>query len=139
MGLSLFLLAFPLFLLYWVVGGAVLASISYIRHMNIHKARFGCLFTLSALMSAIGATYTGYLLGQKQIDFCMVHAKTLVDRLTAVFGCGGFAFGLMAISWFFLLGGMGMFVLFISRSWNQSWMDDDPERDGKLEYNFKKV
>jgi hypothetical protein len=137
---SLVLIASILFLLYWIFGGALLASVWYIRHMSIHKARFGCLFTLSALVSAIGASYTGSMLGEKQISACLAQADTFVERISGVIGCGAISFGLMAIAWFFLLGGLGMFTLYVSRSFNQSWMDDDPEgNDANLEYYYKEV
>lgn len=137
---SLILVGSILFLAYWILGGALFASVWYIRHMKIHKARFGCLFTLSALVSAIGASYTGSILGKDQIDVCMVQANSLIDEISAVLGCGAIAFGLMAIAWVFLLGGLGIFALIVSRSFNQSWMDDDPEgKDENLEYYYKGV
>lgn len=137
---SLVLIGCILFLAYWVLGGALFASFWYIRHMSINRARFGCLFTISSLVSAAGASYTGFLLGEKQIDACLESAVTMTDRISGVIGCGAISFGLMAIAWFFLLGGLGIFALIVSRSFNQSWMDDDPEdRDANLEYYYKEV
>ena len=136
---SLILVGCVLFLAYWILGGALFVSIGYIRHMSIRKARFGCLFTLSALVSAVGASYTGYILGESQIVSCLEGAEGLIDEISGVLGCGAISFGLMAIGWFFLLGALGVFALIVSRSFNQSWMDDDPEEDANLEYYYKEV
>lgn len=136
---SLILIASVFFLAYWIIGGSLIASIWFFQRARIRKARFGCLFTLSALISAAGASYSGYILGERQIDGCMSQANGLVEEISAVIGCGSISFGLMGIIWFFLLGALSLFSLFISRSWNNSWADDDPEVDDNLDYYYKEV
>lgn len=136
---SLFIVGCVFFLAYWILGGSLVASVWFIQRMSIRKARFGCLFTISALVSAAGASYTGYILGERQIDACMVQAESLVDEISAVIGCGVISFGLMGIIWFFLLGALSMFALFVSKSWNNSWMDEDPDIDDNLDYYYKEV
>lgn len=130
-------MTFSLFLVYWIIVGSIFASFSFIRNMKIRKARFGCLFTIFSMISAVGATYTGYLAGRENINECVERGLGWSESMVSFLGCSMFAISLMAIAWFFALFGFGLLSLLISRSWNQSWIDHELEDNEVVEFSYR--
>lgn len=141
MWFALIVMAFSLFLVYWVIVGSIFASLSFIRNMKLKKARFGCLFSVSALICAIFSTYGGYFIAKDAIETC-VEKTTVTEGLPAAFvSCSMFSISLASIIGFFLLFFLGGFSLLVSRSWNQSWIDHELEDEdgGGVELKFKNL
>lgn len=139
MTLAAILITITLFLAYWIIGGALIASVSFIRNMKMNKARFSCLFTLTALFCAIGATYAGLLLSREDAEGCVEGASNVSDAVASFIGCSVLSLSIMAIAGFIALGLISMFLLLLSRSWNQSWMDDERPDDSDLEFSFENM
>lgn len=134
------IIALVLFLAYWIVGGAILASVSAIRNMRIHKAQFGCLFSLSALILAIGATYSGFSFAEEQIATCVADAANLTDSVAGFIGCSVLSISITGIAGFLLHLFIGLVFLLLSRSFNQSFSDEESlEDDTELEFSFENM
>ncbi|MFH1766877.1 MAG: hypothetical protein ABH826_02165 [Patescibacteria group bacterium] len=113
------------FPIYWVFGGVFFATIAFLKVIKLRKVRFSCLFTLSSLAAAYGASYLGMRLGEGEIDSCLSSASGFLDRISAIIGCGILSLFLAGGIGFIVLLGLGMIILYISRAANQSWIDSD--------------
>lgn len=112
------------FVLYWIIGGIIFSIAALFRVAKLRKAQFSCLFTLASLGCAYGATYTGFLFGQKEINVCLSQARDIFEQLASVFACGILPMVFMGSAWFLGLLLLGSILLFISRAKNQSWVDE---------------
>ncbi len=135
---EIFFVSFIVFLFYWIIGGALLATVSFIRNAKIRKARFGCLYTIAAALSAFGAVYSASILGEHEIGTCLAGSTDFFQGLASLLACGMLPIIVMVLSWFAGLGLIGLFLIYISRSHNQSWMDRKYEEDADLEITFEK-
>ncbi len=118
------------FLVYWILGGVFFAVIALLRLGRVRKVRFSCLFTIWALVVAIGAAFKGLEFSRDAITECMGSAITKAQTVTAVFGCGAagvfgaFLIGALAIT-------LGGFVIFaISRTKSKPWIILEPQGEG---------
>jgi hypothetical protein len=114
------------FVIFWILGGVFFAVVSLARTVKLRKARFSCLFTILSGVAAYGAAQTGMRLGAKRIRFCLGEADgSIVDVLSAIFGCGILEMLAAGAAWFFGLVILGFVVLYICRAQNDSWVDSD--------------
>ena len=115
------------FLVYWILGGVFFSVIAILRLGRVRKVRFSCLFTIWALVVAIGVAFKGLEYSEKAILDCTQEATTKAETMTAVFGCGA-----MGIFGAFLLGSLaltlGGFLIFaVSRTKSKPWIVFDKE------------
>lgn len=125
------------FILYWVFGGVVFASIAILRVIKLRRARFSCFFTLASLVCAFGAAYSGTLYAERAIYTCLEEAEDVFDRLASVVACGILEQVAAGTAWFGILIAAGLFLFFISRASNQSWIDSD--EDGTEKYDILEI
>jgi hypothetical protein len=111
------------FIVFWIVGGVIFSILALFRVAKLRKAQFSCLFTISCALCATGATYSASLLGNDQIQNCTNTARDIFAQFASVIACGIFPITIMGIAWFIGLMFVGIILLFISRSKNQSWVD----------------
>ena len=125
-------LSFIIFLLYWLVGGVFFAIVSLFRASKIRKAQFSCLFTLSSLLGAVAASFVGIQIGGQAIDQCLRQTEGYFASLAAVISCGVLPLTFATLIGLLLLLVVGLFLLFVSRSKNQSWVDERAPEDTPL-------
>ena len=132
-GISSFIifLAIVWFLMYWVIGGVFFAVMAIIRLGRVRKVRFSCLFTLLAMICAVGASYLGMNSARQAILGCSTAGAGHAQLIIAVMGCG-FA-GIMGM---FLFGGFvltvgGFVIMGLSKPKTKPWItfDQDAEED----------
>ena len=117
------------FLVYWILGGVFFAVIAILRLGRVRKVRFSCLFTIWALVIAVGVSFKGLEFSEQAILSCTQEATTKAEIMTAVFGCGA-----MGIFGAFLLGALaltlGGFLIFaVSRTKSKPWIVFDQENE----------
>jgi NAD/NADP transhydrogenase beta subunit len=117
-------LSIILFLLYWLVGGVFFAIIALFRSSKIRKAQFSCLFTLASIGWAVAATIVGTQIGGRAIRQCLRQADGYFSSLASVISCGVLPLTFAALVGFLGLIFMGLLLLVLSRSRNQSWVDE---------------
>lgn len=117
-------LSIILFLFYWLVGGVLFAIVGLLRPIKIRKAQFSCLFTLSSLLVAIGAAFSGTAIAGRPIARCLERADGYFDSLAAVISCGVLPLSLATFVGFILLILLGSLLMLLSLSKNQSWIDE---------------
>jgi len=117
-------LSIILFFLYWLVGGVLFAIIALLRPSKIRKAQFSCLFTLACGGSAVGAAFVGTSIAQRPIARCLERTDGYFDSLAAVISCGVLPLTLAAIVGFIVLILVGLLLMLLSLSKNQSWIDE---------------
>lgn len=120
-----FLISLFWFPLYWIFGGVFFATIAIIKVIKLRKVRFSCLFTLTSLAAAYGASYLGMVLGENEIQACLAQTSGFINSFSAIVGCGILSFFLAGAIGFITLILVGLLILFISRAANQSWVDSD--------------
>ncbi len=125
-------LSIILFLVYWLVGGVFFAIIALFRASKIRKAQFSCLFTLTSLACAVAASIAGTQLGGRAIHQCLRQADGYFSSLAAVISCGVLPLTFSALIGMLVLIIAGLFFLLISRSRNQSWVDERNPEDSPL-------
>jgi hypothetical protein len=109
------LLAFFWFLIYWVLGGVAFALLLILRLGRVRKVRFSCLFTLLAIVAAIGAAKLGVSYSQEAVMVCLAQATNRAQVVTAIFGCGFVGVvGCFALGACVLILG-GLLLMFICR------------------------
>ncbi|MBT4857211.1 hypothetical protein HON52_03420 [Candidatus Uhrbacteria bacterium] len=117
-------LSIILFFLYWLAGGVFFAIITLFRSSKVRKAQFSCLFTLASVAVAVTAVIFGTNLGGRAIGQCLRESDGYFSSLAAVISCGVLPITFSALIGFAVLIILGAFLLFISRSRNQSWVDE---------------
>lgn len=125
-------LSMILFFVYWIVGGVFFAIITLFRTSKIRKAQFSCLFTLTSLACAIAASLAGTQIGGRAIRRCLIQTDGYFDSLAAVISCGVLPLTFSALIGLLALIIVGIFFLLISRSRNQSWVDERHPEDPPL-------
>ena len=117
-------LSIILFLLYWLVGGVLFAIVGLLRPAKIRKAQFSCLFTLTSMLTAVGAAFVGTSIADRPIARCLERADGYLDSLAAVISCGVLPLTFSALVGFLLLILLGAVLMLLSLSKNQSWIDE---------------
>lgn len=126
-------ISFIWFIIYWMAGGVLFATIALINVIKLRRARFSCLFTLASYLSALGAAYMGTYVAKEQIYACVAEAEDVFGALASVIACGIFEHVGAGALWFIVLVVIGVLLLILSRATNQSWMDTE---DGVFEDRF---
>ena len=116
------------FILYWIFGGVLFSIIAVLKVGRVHKARFGCLFTL--LTAGMGglAAWAGLQLSAVQIATCPAatsDAPLWVDQFSCgIIGIlGTFFVGFLLV----LVVGAALISLFTSRG--TSWIEASPSSE----------
>lgn len=121
------------FLLYWIFGGVLFSIIAVLKVGRVHKARFGCLFTLvTAGMGALAA-WAGLQLSAVQIATCPVatsEAPLWVDQ----FSCGIIGILITFFVGFVLMLGVGVALMSLFTSRGISWIEAHQEEEGTKRY-----
>jgi hypothetical protein len=111
--------------LYWVIGGTIFAIIGFMSRMKVRKALFSFLFSLLALILAIGSAYGGVFWSTAAGTGCIARQEGLLDQISGVIACGLLEISLAGVGGFALLLVLGLMTLFLCRARNQSWVDSD--------------
>lgn len=133
---EMIILSFIVFLFYWIIGGAGLAAASFIRNAKIRRARFGCFFTLASYLTALGAMYTTFVLAEQDIYACAERSTDTFRNIASFIACGSLSMIGSLVAWFIILMLVGLIMLYLARTSNQSWMDKQYEDDADLEITF---
>lgn len=121
----IFLIALFWFVLYWVFGGVLFASIAIINVVKLRRARFSTIFTLLSLLCAFAAAYSGTFYAQETVNACLAASADPFNDLAAIIGCGIFEQVAAGAVWFIILMAIGFVFFILSRATNQSWIDSD--------------
>lgn len=121
----IFIIALFWFVLYWVLGGVIFASIAIINVVKLRRARFSTIFTLLSLLSAFCAAYSGAFYAREAVDECLASSADPFSDLAAIVGCGVLEQMAAGAIWFVILMGVGLVFFILSRATNQSWIDSD--------------
>jgi hypothetical protein len=121
-------LSFLWFLAYWVLGGVFFATVTLLHLVHLHKVRFSCLFSLTALVCAIGAAVTGVKFAEDSFATCTPDAAGIEDGFIAALTCG--FFGIMGgmLLWAGVLVLAGFVFLFVSRRREKTWLTQFGEK-----------
>lgn len=122
---TMFVIAAVLFLLYWIIGGVIFATIAVTQVIKLKKTRFSVLFTMLSVVCALAASRTGLFLAQDSVQPCLAEAGDRLERFSAILACGILEITLAGTIWFIALIGFGLLLLLLSRAENQSWIDSD--------------
>ncbi|MFH1610980.1 MAG: hypothetical protein ABIA83_00025 [Patescibacteria group bacterium] len=114
---------FVWFIIFWIVGGVIFSIAALFKIAKLRKAQFSCLFTITCVGCAYGATHSAFLIGNSQVGACLNQAQDIFGKFASVIACGIFPITAMGIIWFIALMLVGAVLLYISRAKNQSWVD----------------
>lgn len=127
------------FPVYWFVGGVFFAVMALFRMTKMRKARFSCLFTITSIITAIGASYGGIRLGEGQVEACAEPNLNFLDMLSSVIGCGILELSIAGLIGFGALIMIGLFLMLITKASNQSWIDSNMGLDKEEELTFDNI
>jgi hypothetical protein len=117
----LILLTLLWFVLFWIIGGVIFATIGLVRFLRVNKNRFSCLFTFFSLAAAFGAAWTGIAAtNMPGPHACLVRQGLdhlpLTQILPSLFNCSYNEVLSAAGLWFLFLLAVGIILLLISRT-----------------------
>ena len=117
----LILLTLFWFVIFWIVGGVIFATIGLVRFLRVNKNRFSCLFTFFSLAAAFGAAWTGIAAARMPGPrMCMVksgvESAPFTEMLPKLFNCSYDELLSAAGLWFLFLLALGIILLLISRT-----------------------
>jgi len=115
------------FLLYWIIGGIFFACVALLRLIRLRKARFSCLFSLTAALCALFAAWGSTTWIEKTADDCSVFP---IDQatITVLLSCGGVKLMISAIVGFVLLVVIGFGLLKLSSWKDRTWLTSFAEK-----------
>jgi hypothetical protein len=116
---------------YWLLGGIFFALVTLLNMGRVRKARFGCLFTIIAVVCGAGAAWSGVTHAKPVMRPCLNEAQTGTEIVSAVFGCGfGGVMGMFGI-WAAALILCGFLLFYLSKPQKEPWIDfsDDSNAD----------
>mgnify|MGYP001559475615 CR=1 FL=1 len=112
--------------LYWIFGGVIFSIVAILRMGRIHRARFGCLFSLSAVGMGVLAAWSGIRFSRPELIAC--HPPAALNALpTWQLWLEQFTCGIVGIvgAWvigFVLLLIVGAVLLQVSKANSKSWI-----------------
>jgi len=122
------------FFAYWIIGGVFFACVALLRLIRLRKARFSCLFTLSAGVCAFLAAWGSTVWLERSATECLAELPRGREALATVFSCGFFQFLASAAAGLVILLLLGFILLKLSSWKDRSWLTTFSER---LEINKK--
>ncbi|HBR80830.1 MAG: hypothetical protein UX09_C0020G0013 [Candidatus Uhrbacteria bacterium GW2011_GWE2_45_35] len=127
-------LAVVWFFLYWIIGGVFFACVALLRLIRLRKARFSCLFTLSAAVCAFLAAWFSTVWLERTASGCLADLPRGREALVLVFSCGFIQFLASAAAGLVVLLLIGFILLKLSSWKDRSWLTTFAE---KLELDKK--
>lgn len=127
------LLSILWFVAYWLLGGIFFALVTLLNMGRVRKARFGCLFTIIAVICGVGAAWSGVERAEVVMRPCLNKAQTGTETLSALFGCGFAGVMGMFTIWAAALILCGFLLFYLSKPQTEPWIDfaDGPDTDNK--------
>lgn len=123
------------FLFYWIVGGIFFACLALLKLMRLRKARFSCLFSLTAALCAAGAAWISALWLERSAAGCFDGGgwwsgfqNTSDHMLFENISCGWFQLLCSVTVGFILLILIGFGLLKFSSWKDRSWLTTFAER-----------
>lgn len=115
------------FFLYWIIGGVFFACVALLKLIRLRKARFSCLFSLTAALCALAAAWGSTVWIEKTAGDCLTFP---IDRvaITVLFSCGGVKLVVSAIVGFILLVVIGFGLLKFSSWKDRTWLTSFAEK-----------
>jgi hypothetical protein len=111
-----------IFLFYWIFGGVFFAILAFLRLRRIYKVRFSCLFTLTSIGCAIGATLTGQFWITHPGSICTNQSSYLFDPIISFLSCRFFSLFASVLLWAGVLIFLGCIFLLLSRTDEETWL-----------------
>jgi len=121
-------LAIVWFFLYWIIGGVFFACVALLRLRRLRKARFSCLFSLSAAICALGAAWGSTVWIERAAVGCLENLPRGKEALLLVFECGFFQFIFSAMAGLLVLIVIGFGLLKLSSWKDRTWLTAFAER-----------
>ena len=115
------------FFFYWIIGGVFFACVALLRLIRLRKARFSCLFSLTAALCALAAAWGSTIWIEKTTGDCPVFP---IDQaaITVLFSCEGVKLIISAITGFVLLVVIGFGLLKLSSWKDRIWLTSFAEK-----------
>lgn len=115
------------FFLYWIIGGVFFACVALLRLIRLRKARFSCLFSLTAAICASAAAWGSTTWIEKAAGNCLIFP---IDQaaLTVLFTCGGIQLVVSVFAGFVLLIVIGFGLLKLSSWKDRTWLTSFAEK-----------
>jgi hypothetical protein len=115
------LLSILWFFFYWIFGGVFFSIVALLVAWRVHTGRFGCLFSLCALLLGAFAAWAGLRLTASERTVCVTPSSSIFSDWIEQFSCGmiGIAGGFLI--GFFLLLLLGALFLWLSRQSVPEW------------------
>ena len=101
--------------------------ITLLRFGRIHKVRFSCLFTLSAIGCGIGAAKTGMVWASEAIISCRQELVEEVDHFAQIFACGFVGILGAMLAWAAVVVILGFVLMSISKMNDAPWFGERRE------------
>jgi len=110
------------FFLYWIIGGIFFACVALLRLIRIRKARFSCLFSLSAALCALAAAWGSTVWLERAAVMCPKNSSRGAEAIGEIFACGFLQLAVSALAGLAVLILIGFGLLKLSSWKDRSWL-----------------